>query len=198
MDEQLKQRLVGAAVIVSLIVIFVPMLLEEPDDTEPVAVDTVIPDKPPALQRPLPSREILPQPVSPVPMTSVAELEQTPPVDSAVADEEPVSLESTESTSPASASKPRADDAGSKGGRSTPTAWLVQVASFTQKENASRLVERLRQADMPAQVQEVMIAGKRHYRVQMLPQLDRKDAEKLIKQINQKFKIKATLRRYSE
>jgi DedD protein len=94
--------------------------------------------------------------------------------------------------------KPRSDDAGTETKRSTPTAWLVQVASFPHQENAARLVERLREADMPAKLQEVMVAGKRHYRVQMLPQLDRKDAEKLIKRIKQEFKLTATLRRYSD
>lgn len=204
MDEQLKQRLVGAAVIVSLIVIFVPMLLDQPEDTEPVEVDTRIPQKPPELQQPLPSREILPEPVPVVPMTSVAEPEQGPSTQS-TATEEPEDTDQQspppEPVEPASTirvSKPPAKQAGSEAGRKTPSAWLIQVASFTQQENATRLVDRLKQAHMPAQLHEVMVAGKRHYRVQMLPQLDRKDAEKLIERIKKEFKLNATLRHYSD
>jgi DedD protein len=95
-------------------------------------------------------------------------------------------------------SKPPSEQAGSEAGRKTPSAWLIQVASFTQQENATRLVDRLKQAHMPAQLHEVMVAGKRHYRVQMLPQLDRKDAEKLIERIKKEFKLNATLRHYSD
>jgi cell division septation protein DedD len=74
----------------------------------------------------------------------------------------------------------------------------VQVASFTERDNAVRLVERLTKADIPAQLREVQIAGKPHYRVQMLPQLDRKQAETLIERIQKKFDLTPTLRRYSE
>lgn len=82
--------------------------------------------------------------------------------------------------------------------RSTPAAWLVQVGSFTQQENATKLVEKLREADFPAQLQEVTIGGKRHYRVQMLPQLDKKDAEILIERIKKEFALTATLLRYAD
>jgi DedD protein len=195
LDEQLKQRLVGAGVIVSLIVVFVPMLLDEPDDSEPVEIDTRIPDMPPALQQPLPSREILPPPV---PMTSIVESEQGLGSGSPRVEKEPASPEPAASSVSTNTSNAPAGDKGTGKARPTPTAWLVQVASFTHRENASRLVERLRQAQMPAQLHEAMIAGKRHYRVQMLPQLDRKDAEKLIERIKQEFDLTATLRRYSD
>ena len=198
MDEQLKQRLVGAAVIVSLIVIFVPMLWDEPEDTEPVEIDTQIPDKPAALQQPLPSREILPKPVPQVPMTSLAEPQQAPEAETSVSEAETMTPEPDRSPDLSSIPEPIPIDGEREAGRSTPVAWLVQVASFTQQENATRLVDRLKQANMPAQLQEVTIGGKRHYRVQMLPQLDRKDAEKLIERIKNEFKLTATLLRYSD
>jgi DedD protein len=198
LDEQLKQRLVGAAVIVSLIVIFVPMLLDEPDDTGSVEVDTRIPDKPPELQQPLPSREILPKPVPVVPMTSVAELEQTPATEPEIAEQEPAAPPPIEPVPANSVTKPPVEEDVAETVRPTPGAWLVQVASFSQQENASRLVEQLKESNMPAQLQQVVVGGKRLYRVQMLPQLDRKDAEKLIERIKKEFKLKATLRRYSD
>jgi len=195
LDEQLKQRLVGAAVIVSLIVIFVPMLLDEPDDSEPVEMDTRIPDKPQALQDPLPSREILPKPVPAQPTPGVAEPEPVQPPEDWSAEEAPsVPDQKASENTPSVVETPSSGESG----RSTPAAWVVQVASFTHRENATRLVERLKQADMPAQLQEVKIGGKQHYRVQMLPQLDRKDAEKLINRIDKAFKLKATLLHYSD
>jgi DedD protein len=198
LDEQLKQRLVGAAVIVSLIVIFVPMLLDEPDDSEPFEMDTRIPAKPPVLRQPLPARESLPKPVSAVPMTSVAESEQEPAGESAPAEAQPPAGESDPPLAQESLSQAPVDGGEAASGRSTPTAWLIQVASFTHRDNATRLVERLRQADIPAQLNEAVVDGKRHYRVQILPQLARKDAEKLTDRIKKEFKLKATLRRYSD
>lgn len=49
MEERLKQRLVGAAVLVSLAVVFVPMLMDVPEETrEDVSVTSIteIPDRP--------------------------------------------------------------------------------------------------------------------------------------------------------
>ena len=57
LEERLKQRLLGGAVLVALIVIFVPMLIDEPVDSRVVA-DHRIPEKPVALEKSMP--EILP------------------------------------------------------------------------------------------------------------------------------------------
>ena len=191
MDEQLKRRLVGAAVIVSLVVIFVPMLLDEPVDTDQTELPDQIPDKPKVLQRPLPSQEILPEPIPPETVAPA----QTP-VDTGPKESPPVSSEPPEPV-PTSTLTEQADSS-PEGKRASPTAWLVQVGSFTQRDNATKLVERLKQASLPAQLHEVTIDGKRHFRVQMLPQLDRRDAETLIKRIKKEFELTATLLRYPE
>ena len=57
LEERLKRRLVGGAVLVALVVIFVPMLVDEPIDSRVVA-DHRIPDKPALIERPTP--QILP------------------------------------------------------------------------------------------------------------------------------------------
>ena len=59
LDEQLKKRLIGAAVLASLAVIFVPMLLESPPEERPLGE---IPPPPPA--RPFDSK-LLREPVPP-------------------------------------------------------------------------------------------------------------------------------------
>ena len=201
MDEQLKQRLVGGAVIVSLIVIFVPMLFEEPVDTEQVATETWIPEQPKALREDTDSRDPLPQPIAPVPNTQVLDepppVTQTPPA-AATAEE----AETPVTVPPASPDKPLVEVPPQPSPRvvdsETPSAWLVQVGSFTQRENATRLTESLKLAKMPAQLSEVSIGGKHLYRVQMLPQLHKKEAEKLIERIKKEFKLNASLLRYTD
>ena len=84
MDEALKKRLIGAAVLASLAVIFVPMLFEEPPSRPPALPP--LPQKPP--ERDFASemlREEMPAitplaPASPDPETAPAPESDTPPV----------------------------------------------------------------------------------------------------------------------
>lgn len=175
MEEQLKQRLVGGAVLVSLIVIFVPMLMDDGVDSDPVPPQTRMPEKPKALQRPFNSRTILPEPIT-------TENRLSPQVEKV--------------TQPVPA-KPAANTRTGKIDRPTPGAWLIQVASFSHKKNAQKLLEGLNKANLPAELKQVTIEGKRHYRVQILPQLDKKQAEEMVRKIKKKFNLEASLVRYS-
>jgi DedD protein len=173
LEERLKRRLVGGAVLVALVVIFVPMLFEENLVSERMFSETKIPDKPESLQRQLQSPTVLPEPVSVVTQTPEPVVEQSAP------------LEVEE--------KPKVG----KVERPTPSAWMVQVASFSRQGNARKLIDRLGQAGMPAQLKEVVVKGKRLFRVQMFPQLNKKEAEKLVDEIEKQFGLKATLIRYA-
>ncbi len=52
MDQQLKERLVGAAVLALLAVLFVPMILDGPDDA-PTTRDIPLPPAIPSPSRPI-------------------------------------------------------------------------------------------------------------------------------------------------
>lgn len=175
MEERLKRRLIGGAVLVALVVIFVPMLFEEQVVSERMFSKTKFPEKPESLQRQMESYRVLPEPVP--------------------AEVEPPEPPREESEPPAP--KIDQDQKISKIERPTPTAWMVQVASFSRQENADKLVGKLKNAGMPAQWKEVTIEGKRLFRVQMFPQLEKKEAEKLLKRIETQFGLKATLIRYT-
>lgn len=78
MDPALKQRLVGAAVLVALAVIFVPMLLEAPEPEATPAGQLSL-DVPPRPELPLQTRDVpltLPQPTAPS-----TQSEPSPPAD---------------------------------------------------------------------------------------------------------------------
>jgi len=175
LEEQLKQRLVGGAVLVSLVVIFVPMLLDRPAETDHAISISEIPEKPKVLQRRLESRAILPEPIS----------------------QEKSEAPTTASVEPPQEVKPTGEKHSGKIERPSPSAWMVQVASFSKRENAQKLVERLQEADLPAQLKEVRIDGKRRYRVQMPPQVNKKEAEKIVERIKSEFKLTPSLVRYS-
>lgn len=173
LEERLKQRLIGAAVLVALVVIFVPMLIDEPIDSKLVS-DHTIPAKPPALVKPMP--EILP--AKPPIVKPVERVPEVPPKPAAP---EPVK-------------KPVAQ----KEQRKSPTAWMIQVASLTVQKNAEKLVADLKKADLPAQLEKVAVAGKKHYRVRVGPEVDFKTAERMAKKIKRDFKLTPKVMRYPE
>ncbi|MBT2971650.1 MAG: SPOR domain-containing protein [Candidatus Thiodiazotropha sp. (ex Ctena orbiculata)] len=194
MEERLKQRLLGGAVLVALVVIFVPMLIEEPVERTSVS-DYKIPAKP-AVRRPLP--EAGSQQDRKIEQHQVA----TPAVkpDSKPASEptpeptpEPKPAPVKESTPPAAEPKhaPRSSPA-----RPSPTAWVIQVASLTNENNAKKLVEQLREADLPAQMEKVKLNGKQHYRIRVGPEVDHRLAEKMAAKIKKRFKLNPKLMQY--
>ncbi|MEW8561819.1 MAG: SPOR domain-containing protein [Candidatus Thiodiazotropha sp.] len=194
LEERLKQRLLGGAVLVALVVIFVPMLIEEPVERTSVS-DYKIPAKP-AVRRPLP--EAGSQQDRKIEQHQVA----TPAVkpDSKPASEptpeptpEPKPAPVKESTPPAAEPKhaPRSSPA-----RPSPTAWVIQVASLTNENNAKKLVEQLRKADLPAQMEKVKLNGKQHYRIRVGPEVDHRLAEKMAAKIKKRFKLNPKLMQY--
>ena len=185
LEERLKQRLLGGAVLVALIVIFVPMLIEEPVDQRVVS-DHAIPIKPqpqrpaPAIDAPKkPVKPVVPQPPLPTP---VVDEPPPPPKPKAIAKPKP------KTTAPVAKPKPRP----------SPTAWIIQVASLTNQANAGKLVEKLRKADLPAQMERVKLGGKQHYRVRVGPEVDHRLAKKMLAKIKKDFKLTPKLMRYPQ
>lgn len=177
LEERLKQRLIGAAVLVALVVIFVPMLIDEPIDSKQVA-DHDIPEKPTKPAKPM--KDILP----PVPPEQPSKSDQAP-------DSPPVA---TKPPPPATL----ADKTSDMNERKSPSAWMIQVASLSVRENAKKLVADLRKAEMPAQFDSVKIEGKTLFRVRVGPEVDFKTAERMAAQIKDKFKLKPRVMRYPE
>jgi DedD protein len=190
LDERLKQRLLGGAVLVALMVIFVPMLIEEPVDQQIVS-DHALPVKPqpfqvepsrpePRLENPRPEESSIAAPPAQEPSVSLPVTQAAPPVASQPA--EPQAPDTT----------PTADTPE----RPSPSAWMIQVASLTREDNARKLVKDLRKADLPAQMEKARIDGKTHYRVRVGPEVDHRLAEQMVEKINKQFKLKPKLMRY--
>ena len=199
MDEKLKQRLVGAAVLVSLAVIFVPMILDErdrdmgePGSNLPPAPDFEVQDhiRPIELPPPLPEDEGPPEAAvtesgqaagerpepEPRPETGTTSTAEAP---------EPPANEARPETKPA-ASPPSPAAASQTGGTGTSTAsagevtgWVVQVGSFGSERNARALAERLARAGFTAFVSRTEKNGRAFYRVRVGPVAEREAAEAL-------------------
>lgn len=176
MDEKLKQRLVGAAVLVVLIVIFVPILVE---DRGMLATN---PDSMKA--PPWPEQQI--QAITPNTDGSPSKL----PIPDLVKVPEKVVTKPTPIKQKEKARTPKA--APSKQNKSA--TWVVQAGSFSSKKNTDALIKRLRKKDLPAYYETVSVKGKKLYRVSIGPKLERKRAEKFIKQLKRDFKLTGKLK----
>ena len=187
MEQKLKQRLVGAIVLVSLAVIFIPVILEGPRD-EWASRDHTIP-APPGLDYTAPAMLPIPAaedaqddkaPEQPV-ETPVAAPTAAPgqiPVPLPVAEARPEPPKKTVEARPAEALK---------------AGWYVQVGSFGQSDNAGRLRDRLAAAGVDAHLQTVGSGKDVAYRVLAGPSGSRATAEKLQASLATAHKLKGII-----
>lgn len=167
MDERMKQRLVGAAVLVLAAVIFVPMLLDQ-GDGEPKPAARIIQQSPPepeplpedasARSVPLDSKRTAAVPVPPVP-----------------APEKP------ESKLPAKTVKKAAPAASS-----TTSGFAVQVGSFSKASNARGLRDKLVAKGYTVFVKSAGSVT----RVYVGPQSSRGEAEKVLERLLAELRLK--------
>jgi DedD protein len=176
-----KHRIVGAIVLVALVVIFVPMVLNE---REP----------PPELKgaREAPARKEITETrvvVTPVPAAEVRPAESSeaakttpPPVESKAAPETkpaapteiPAVVKKPE-PAPEKTAKPATDK--------IEDGWMVQVGTFTNTQNALRLRDKLKGLGHSVHTDSVTVSGKKALRLRVGPYTDRAKADKAQAQI---------------
>jgi DedD protein len=201
MEQKLKQRLVGAIVLVSLAVIFVPIILEGPDDEwsprsqgipEPPRMDYGVdmelalpPVEPPETGEVEPMEPAEPQePVAaPVVVPPVPVAQPTEPV-------KPVPPPPTQPSPP-----PAAPDKNTSL-PAPPPGWYIQVGSFSQRMNAEGLRERLQAAGHTTRLQTINIGKAQVYRVLVGPADSRASAENQKSRLATQQKIKGIVIEY--
>lgn len=189
LDEQLKKRLIGAAVLAALAVIFVPMLLESPPAQRPLGE---IPPPPPA--KPFDSKllsEPVPPPAKVAPLVPRVSDEKPPkpekPPQAEKPPSAPVAKIPPETKVPTAETVPRTGLA----------AWVVQVGSFSSQENARKLAAKLRKAGLQVlDPERIELRGKVLYRVQVGPVLEKERAEALLPKVNKIAGTKGKVRAY--
>ncbi len=148
MEQQLKQRIVGAIVLVLLAVIFLPMLFEDA-----LQHDRIFETKAP----PFPKREF------------EARLRQMQEATLA-AGKRAMAQVSPEPSVP------------------IPSAWVVQVGSFSLAGNAKQMVKQLRQAGFPAFIDDAQGASKKNlFRVLIGPALKKGKAKQWKEELQDKL-----------
>lgn len=158
MEGQTRQRLIGTILLLLLAAILAPLLFRGPDEVR-VALDMDIPQPPPVA------------PVEPRPVVDESEVEQA---------RERIRSEREAVREAAEAHAEQVQSDGDEPGQAPAlSGWSVQVASFSDRQNAVALEERLRDAGYSAYWRRAEQEEQTLYRVFAGPELERQDAEQL-------------------
>ncbi len=186
--DGLKQRLVGAFVILSLAVIFLPMIFDKPHH----AVTSEMVELPPKPEFKAVEVQPVEQPrfeeltVDPVdqkvkPQSSV---KKTAPEDKPQTDPGTVKEEPVVSTLDA----PRVADL-----PVFKNVWMVQLGTFGNAKNAYTLRDRLRKDGFDGHTKKIDINGKEAIRVFTGPFVNKREAARVKKRVDEKYKVESLL-----
>ncbi len=175
MDPHLKQRLVGAAVLLSLAVIFLPLVLSGPPPDDGRVERREIPVQPEMDFR---SR------VKPLGDPQWAKPTLNAPVAYAQ-DAEPLRSDQVEPKS--TAKSPVKHRPQPKVGLS---AWSVQVGIFGSKQNAKALSDKMRTKGFDAYVDSVTVKAGKAWQVRVGPELKKSNAQAIVKKIAKQLGLK--------
>ncbi len=179
-EGRLKQRLVGAVVLVALAVIFIPMLLSGGREMEMPVFGSNVPER---------STEITN--IKHIDITEMQKLEHRPinptriPIAEGLPEPKIVKQKYTRSIAETITKLSEAEKKPVVKG----TVWAVQVGSFNNRSNALGLKDKLRKKKIHAFVERIMKNNKAVYRVRVGPEITRKKAETLKLKLKKEFKL---------
>jgi DedD protein len=197
-DDKLKRRLIGAAVLVSLAVIFVPMLVEEePVPAPPVQGTNIPPREETTFKSQFLKEEVAvptdaPQPEPPLEPAPPAVVEAPPPEEPPlIAPPRPRAPETAEKEKPkekpapqpvkAPEPKPAEPKPAEPKPALKPSHWVVQVGNYGTREKANSVAGALKARGLDAFVESV--GQPPTYRVAVGPEEQRKQADALVPKV---------------
>ncbi len=180
MDSTLQKRLIGAAVLIVLAIIFVPMLLDGSDRAGSETLPLVIPGMP---ERDFETREIAIDPVQPTGVADAIGVATPPQLDTAVAPAaaaDPDALATIDTQAPTrvdavsgeTVQAPAVADSVAASGR-----FLLALGSYSNTANAQALATQLRAAGYKVLSDQVAVNGQNATRLRVGPYASRGQAE---------------------
>lgn len=168
MDLALKYRIVGAAVLLSLAVIFIPMILDGSGKDSVTTIDMEIPPEPTLVF----SDEIEERVQTPAP-EHTAKVKSSEPEEAVIDVKENVLPEVVVNKN----TKPEL------------LSWVVQVGAFGEREKAIAMQNKLLEAKFDALVEVGKSNGKDYFRVKAGPVISQDEAIKLKDKLKKKLKL---------
>ena len=170
MDRALKERIIGAAVLVVFAILVVPVFLDGPDDGAEMITESVTLPGQNNQERKRQTIVLERDRTEPVPAaaTPTPVVQKTP----APEKEKPAVKVPTEPAKPAATT-----DKVAAATESTTGMWAVQLGSFSNQGNAERLAADLRKQGYAAFLSQLQTGSGELHRVRIGPQKDRDSAE---------------------
>jgi DedD protein len=175
MERALKERIIGATILVIFVVLIVPVFLDgPPEDGEMVSERVLLPG-----QEGQDTRTVVLDRERTEPMPVASSAEEAVGSSEAVVENKPVPEPIVETpparTEQQSTTKPQSEPP--KPASSTTGMWAVQLGSFSNKENADKLAADLRKQGYAAFLSQLKTGSGQLQRVRIGPQKDRESAE---------------------
>jgi DedD protein len=180
LNDGLKQRIIGALVLVVLGVIFLPMILDFKGDRY-IDKSSRIPHSPDIMPTVMtaPQKPIgIPEPKNP------EEIYQLADPTTSVADD--VTIDVT----------PHATKTSLLNDKGLPITWVVKVVSYVDKIRANELSTELQKSGLKSFVRSAKISGKTYYRVFVGPFVEKARALNTQKTIDKKYKVQSILQKF--
>ena len=189
LDKGLRQRMVGALVLVALAVIFLPMLFSREDELQRVVVDAPAMPQAPAM----PSAEL-----DPVSVPQVQDLPQEPvpgaglDASAPVVEAPAVAVAESAATKPAAAAEVAPVPVSRLDANGLAVSWSVQLASLSSRASAESLQQTLRGKGYNAYIRNVDGMN----RVFVGPVIERAEADRLRDQLTRLQKLNGFVVRF--
>jgi len=209
LDDGLKQRLIGAVVLIAIAILFVPSLFNQ-GGRKAVDLATQVPPEPEeitqSIEIPLPQPPESARPGKPLsenydhsatePTADVAEAEDESGAQEAIAVAE--ALPRTPSPEPPQPDvqpvQPNRDTLPVLNNDGVPRAWSIQIGSYSEKSRADAMLQRLSKEGFDrGYIRSAQGANGELYRVFVGPKINRNDAESDQARLDKTFKIKSLL-----
>lgn len=210
LDKGLKQRVVGALVLLALAVIFLPMLFSREDDVRQVVVEAPVMPKPPAMptvevqptevpepqaedaENAVPPAEAAPAQAPAAPIASLPTQQAQAPQPKAPAPQPVAPKPAQPPPQAAAAAAPAQQPAQRLDSNNLPVSWSVQLASLSNRARADELQKSLRSQGYNAYVRSFDGMN----RVFVGPVVERAEADRLRDQLGKQQKLNGFVVRF--
>ncbi len=200
MEQRLKQRLVGAAILLGGAVVFIPMLFDNSKLPQPLVPGGNIPPH----QRQEFSSKIVPLDETVLTDERVDRLledvgkqvQETQRRATRPAPAEPAQASPPTAAKPATTGADKPVAPALQPVREGVTAWVVQLGSFRSEKNARALEKKLRAGGYAAFVETLYTDDGKTFRVRIGPELLHEDATRLKRKLAKAMKLKGIVVRY--
>ncbi len=184
-DEELRNRVVGASVVTILAMIFLPMLLNDPKEDISQTELLTIPEKP--TDYPSLTAILLPDDINDVigNVSTTVKINESQPLPIVLKEALPITHPPKEQLVPVLDVTTNTSLQAKR--------WFIQVASFNREENAVVFRDTLRKQGFSANVAPALLNGRTVYRLRVGPELSKQRAKTIKTKLNQLNNVKSII-----